>query len=231
LLPGEGHNLLVAGAIISISLNPFIFRTMLNLEPKLKNWRWLALLIERRCVRCGEAANATAVRRDEERGTVRAIVVGYGPVGQTVTRLLREFQIDPTIIETNIDTVLQMQGQGRHAVFGDASRRDILAAAGLHRSTYLIVTVPKIDVALAVIQAARELAPGLRILARAPYLNHQEQLEEAGAAVIRYDEAESAAALGEALLHEIKVPPADVDAAVSVIRKELEPRQPTVLAS
>jgi CPA2 family monovalent cation:H+ antiporter-2 len=223
LMPGSGHNLLVAGAIISISLNPFLFRHFLSLEPKLMRWQWLARMINRRNCSRGDKANDAAAQYERSPGTVRAIVVGYGPVGQTVTRLLREFGIDPTIVESNIDTVLELQGAARHAVYGDASRREILVAAGVLDARYLIVTVPKVEVALAVIQRTRELAPNVCILTRASYLNQQQQLEQAGAAVIRYDEAESATALAEALLQEIKVPGEQVDAVITTVRSELEP--------
>ena len=68
-----------------------------------------------------------AVQRADPRH--RAVVVGYGPTGRTVTRLLRENDIDPTVIELNIDTVRQLRDAGVTAVYGDASQRDTLEAA------------------------------------------------------------------------------------------------------
>ena len=56
-----------------------------------------------------------------------AIVIGYGPAGQTVTRLLAEFEIDPLILETNVDVVLELQQRGKRALFGDASRPEFCA--------------------------------------------------------------------------------------------------------
>jgi CPA2 family monovalent cation:H+ antiporter-2 len=223
LLPGTGNNVLVAGAIVSISLNPLIFRSVLALEPRLQRWPWLARVLARGNERRGAQANEIAAKHAEHAAAVRAIVVGYGPVGQTVTRLLREFQIDPTIVETNIDTVLELQGQGRRAFFGDATRPDILRAAGLPSAGYLLVTVPHAAISVAIIQAAREMAPAVRILVRAAYLNQHETLVQAGAAVIRYDEAESAAALAESLLQEINVPTDRIEAVVCGVRNELAP--------
>ena len=60
----------------------------------------------------------------------RAIVVGYGPTGRTVTRLLRENGIEPTVIDMNVDTVRELREQGVRAVYGDATHRDTLAEAG-----------------------------------------------------------------------------------------------------
>jgi CPA2 family monovalent cation:H+ antiporter-2 len=222
LLPPAGRNVLVGAAIISISLHPFLFRSVLALEPRMARWPLLARLVAGRAQLLGARANQATAQRTEDPG---AIVVGYGPVGQTVTRLLAEFGINPMIVETNIDVVVEMQQRGQQALFGDATRPEILRSAGIESAAYLIVTVPKAEISLRVIQAAREIAPVIRVLTRANYINQSEAFTNAGAAIIRYDEAESAAALAEALLYDIDVPADRVDAVVSSIRRELSPKR------
>jgi len=137
--------------------------------------------------------------------------------------LLAEFEINPIIVETNVDVVVELQQQGKQALFGDASRPEILHAARLDAAAYLIVTVPHADISLRIIQSAREVAPLVRIIARAEYINQSDAFLQAGAAIIRYDEAESAAALAEALLQDIDVPADRIDALVNGIRNELAP--------
>ena len=220
LLPGTGSNVVVGAAIISIGLNPFVFRGVLSLEPRLAKWRLLSRWLAGRNEKLGARANQVAAERAEDPG---AIVVGYGPVGQTVTRLLSEFGINPMIIETNVDAVLELQQRGQQALFGDATRKDILRAAGLESAAYVIVTVPHAEVSLRIVQAAREVAPVARILTRAEYINDSEAFRRAGAAIIRYDEAEAAAALAEALLQDIDVPTEEIDTFVGRIRRELSP--------
>ena len=222
LMSGEGNNVIVAAAIVSISLNPFVFRRMLALEPVLGRSALLSKWLAGRSEKLGARANEMAAERMQDPG---AIVVGYGPVGQTVTRLLAEFEINPIIIETNVDVVLELQQRGKQALFGDASRPEILRAARLDAAAYLIVTVPHAEVSLRIIQAAREVAPVIRILTRAEYINQSNAFTEAGAAIIRYDEVESAAALAEALLHDIDVPADQIDSLVSDVRRELSPRR------
>ena len=217
LMPATGHNVVVGAAIISIGLNPLIFRWVLALEPRLSKLSWIATRSEK----LGARANVIAAKRMQE--DPGAIVVGYGPVGQTVTRLLAEFEINPIIVETNVDVVLELQQRGKQALFGDASRPEILRAARLDAAAYLIVTVPHAEISLRIIQAAREVAPLVRIITRAEYINQSEAFVQAGAAIIRYDEAESAAALAEALLQDIDVPAERIDAIVSKIRNELAP--------
>jgi CPA2 family monovalent cation:H+ antiporter-2 len=221
LMPATGSNVLVAAAIVSISLNPLIFRSTLGLEPTLKRTPWLARWLATRGEKLGARANQVAAKHLKDPG---AIVIGYGPVGKTVTQLLDQFEINPTIVETNIDAVLELQRRGKQALFGDASRGDILRSARVDAAAYLIVTIPQADVSLRVIQAAREIAPAIRILARAEYINQAEQFREAGAAIVRYDETESAAALAEALLRDIDVPPDRIDALVTSVRNEFSAR-------
>jgi hypothetical protein len=86
-----------------------------------------------------------------------------------------------------------------------------------------VVTVPHAETSLRIIQAAREVAPVVRIITRAEYINQAEPFVQAGAAIIRYDEAESATALAEALLQDIDVPGERIHAIVSQIRNELAP--------
>jgi CPA2 family monovalent cation:H+ antiporter-2 len=220
LIPGSGNSVLVAAAVVSISLNPLIFSRMLALEPLLARRPLLAKWLAGRREKLGARANEIAAERMQDPG---AIVVGYGPVGQTVTRLLAEFEISPIIVETNVDVVVELQQRGKQALFGDASRPDILHAARLDAAAYLIVTVPHADISLRIIQSAREVAPLVRIIARAEYINQSDAFLQAGAAIIRYDEAESAAALAEALLQDIDVPADRIDALVGAIRNELAP--------
>ena len=120
LMPASGHNVVVGAAIISISLNPLIFRWVLALEPRISKLSWVATRSEK----LGTRANVMTIKRMQQ--DPGAIVVGYGPVGQTVTRLLAEFEINPIILETNVDVVLELQQRGKQALFGDASRPEIL---------------------------------------------------------------------------------------------------------
>ncbi|MEY2552029.1 MAG: monovalent cation:H+ antiporter-2, family [Verrucomicrobiota bacterium] len=217
LMPESGRNVIVGAAIISIGLNPLIFRWVLALEPRLSKLPWLTT----RAAKLGARANAAAAKRKQE--DPGALVVGYGPVGQSVTRLLAEFDINPLILETNVDVVLELQQRGKRALYGDATRPEILRSAGLDAAAYLIVTVPHAEISLRIIQAAREVAPLVRIITRAEYINQSDAFIQAGAAIIRYDEAESAAALAEALLQDIDVPGERIESLVAGIRAELAP--------
>ncbi|MGE0368412.1 MAG: cation:proton antiporter [Candidatus Dadabacteria bacterium] len=224
LIPGESHNILVAGAIVSISLNPWIFRSFLALEPRLSRIRWLNSFIEMRGGKSGAKANLKAIEQEPKHEGVRSIVVGYGPVGQNVTKILYEFGIEPTVIELNIDTVLQIQAEGHHAIYGDASRSEILEVAGITTAKYLVITMPHSEMSLGIVHTAREENPEVRILARARFLHQIKGLEYAGTTIIRCDEAEAANALAEALLQDIKAPQTQIEAVIAAAVEGDDPK-------
>ncbi|MBL9144492.1 MAG: cation:proton antiporter [Verrucomicrobiaceae bacterium] len=216
MLPRVALDVLVAGAMISICINPLLFRWMLAAEPRLDRWSWLKRRLSRAVADRGEKLNLS---QDTSRND--AIVVGYGPVGRTVTRLLREGGLTPVVIETNIDTVSQIQSEGHHAIYGDAASHEILAAAGLARARYLVITVPKAAISTAIMHSAREMNATTHILCRAAYLNEHDQLKEAGATIIRFDEGECATALAKAVLHEMKLPDDQIAQNIRNVRDDL----------
>ena len=194
-MPAAGHHALVACAIISISLNPWLFKRLLALEPSLQRYPRLLSLVNRRVKKLGADANRAGAARRSEGSPIQAIIVGYGPVGRTVARRASDFGLVWLVIDTNVDTVLSLQGEGRHALYGDASHASILREAGVQNATYLVISLPDATQSLSVLTTARSLNPGIKVLARARYLAQGGMLEQAGADVVCYDEAESATAL------------------------------------
>jgi CPA2 family monovalent cation:H+ antiporter-2 len=222
VLPREGQSLLVAGALISISLNPLLFRPLALIERRLRGWPRLWALLNRRAEARGRAVNEAAGQALAARGDgVHAVVVGYGPVGQTVHRILRGFEIRPAIIDLNVDTAARLSAGGELAIYGDASRREILLAAGIDRARFLVVALPDRNARIPIIITARSLNPDLRILVRARYLQERSALEGLGVTAVSYEEAEAAAALAELLLREVGADEKRVAEEVEKVRLEL----------
>ncbi len=153
-----------------------------------------------------------------------AVVVGYGPVGRAVDRLIRQAGIDTVVIDLNLDTVDELSGQGRLALYGDASRGSILKHAGIQRASHLVVTLPHSVNRGPMIAAARQLNPSLRILVRARYLREGPELEQVGADVACFEEVEAAVGLASRLLRDLGTDPATIDRETAAIRRELDGR-------
>ena len=204
LLRVEGQGLLVAGAIVSISLNPLLFRGINPLEGWLRRqrplWRFLAQRSEAR-VRNIPVVPEQLASDGPEHG--RAIIVGYGPVGKAAASILRDFGIETIIVDLNVDTIANLHSAGELAVYGDAAHRDILMAAGVRSARYLLITIPDLQSRTVIVLVARELNPELKIFVRARYLEERAWLEEIGVTEATYEEAEAAMGLASVLLREV----------------------------
>lgn len=214
LLNAAASNTLVAAALVSISLNPLLYRWAEPLAAALGRRHQLAIR--------GTPAAASVAEPGSRLGREHHVVlVGYGPVGRTLTRLLRDNEIVPTIIEMNHETVLGLRAQGVRAFYGDASHRDTLVAAGIHRAARLILTASGIHDAPEVIRLARELNPRIRVLVRAAYLREMGALQAAGADAIFTGEGEVALAMTESILQALGAVPEQIDRERSRVRGEL----------
>src|SRR5262245_41650062 len=174
LLDAGANNALVAAAILSIVLNPLLYRGVRPLD------RWLAARPSLRRL-LDRSRPPDLERRPARAGAAhRAIVVGYGPTGRTVTRLLRENGLEPMVVDLNLNTVRELREQGVGAVYGDAAHRDTLAEAGAENADSVILTSGEMD-AREAIRNAKELNPAIHVLARAVYLRDVPALRHLGA--------------------------------------------------
>ena len=204
LMPEAGHHAVVACAIVSISLNPWLFKRLLALEPWIKRRPRLHALLNRRVEKLGDETNRAIADGLAARELGRVIIIGYGPVGRTIARRVEEFGLEPLVIDINIDTVLALQAERKLALYGDAARSAILRQAGVEKAGFLVASLPDAAANAAVVRSARELNPRIVALARARYLAGGGVLEEAGADAVCYDEAEAATALAVVLRAHLK---------------------------
>jgi monovalent cation:H+ antiporter-2, CPA2 family len=203
LMPDSGHNVLVASAIISITINPLIFRALPAIEAWLRKRPALWRLMNGRAERRASIANlssAALVKEHSTAGDRPAVVVGFGPVGRSVDRLLSEAGLNTVVVDLNMDTIIELTGRGLPAVYGDASHEAILEQAGMRHASYLVLTLPDPGMRTAVVTAARHLNGKARIFVRAHYLSEREDLEKAGATAAVFEEAEAAVALARLVL-------------------------------
>ena len=183
ILPAAASQVLVVTSLVSITLNPLLFRSLGPLA------RRLALRAPSQLI--GEEP----ARSDRD----RVLVVGYGPVGRIITRVLRDNGLDPVVIELNHETVQELEKQGISAVYGDASQQAILELAGAERAVGLIFAAAG-SPPEAVVRLAKQLHPAIMVLARVAFIHESAELGQAGADVVIAAEAEVALAMAERLL-------------------------------
>jgi CPA2 family monovalent cation:H+ antiporter-2 len=221
LLPQAGMNVLVASAIVSITLNPFLFRLIDPIEHRLRKAPRLWRLLNHRADRRARALNLEGKRRIRALDEKLAIVVGYGPVGQQVDRLLREAGVQTVIVDLNIDTVTRLASEGRAAVFGDATRSELLEQAGIKRASYLLLTAPHTSNYHMLVPEVRRLNPQVRIVVRTRYLREAEAFHQVDIGTTVVDEVESAAALTELVLKEMDTDSTRIPLEIDRLRKSM----------
>lgn len=222
LLAPDTGNALVFSSIVSLMVNPLFFRLVEPAEHWLARHPKLWRLLNWRAIRRNEG---TPLPRPDEATDLppshRAIIVGYGPVGQTLTQLLRKNNISTTLIEMNLETVDHLRARKIAVIYGDASHAETLKRAGAEQAATLILSAPGVASSLDIIRHARELNPDILILAHAGYLKELHTLHQAGANHVFSGEAEVALAMTASILRELGATPDQIDHEGDQLRTDL----------
>lgn len=211
VMPAEAMNALVVASIVSITLNPLLYQAI---EPTV---RWLEA---RRFVRPVASLPTDTGGFEKAPGMDHVVVIGYGPVGRTVSRILADNGIQPLVIEMNIDTVQKLKAEGIQAIYGDAMHREILQSAKLESAAGLVISSATAE-AGAIIKAARELNPKVRILTRAVYLTESEPLRRAGADAIFSSEGEVALSMADYIMQQLGATDEQIERERDRVHKDL----------
>ncbi len=172
ILPPAGRDLILAGALLSIFVNPFIF-----------NW-----FVPKRQEKTDpvEMPADTADLRDH------VVLIGYGRVGKLIARDLKARDRAFILIEDQADTAREAKEAGLNVVRGNALDPAALEAAGIERASKLLIAIPEGFEGGAVVEAVRKLNPGIAIVARAHSEAEVAHLEGAGAGEVVMGEREIA---------------------------------------
>ncbi|MGN6134222.1 MAG: NAD-binding protein, partial [Aureliella sp.] len=151
----------------------------------------------------------------------RTVIVGYGPVGKTVARLLSQRGVTPAVIEMSLPNIAAIRTDGYRAVFGDAHHLETLQHAGVESSQSLILTASTIRAPSEIIRLARELNPKIKILIRSAYLRERLPLIQSGADTVFAGEGEVAMAMAETILRDFGATPEQIDRERDRLRSDL----------
>jgi CPA2 family monovalent cation:H+ antiporter-2 len=191
LLPPEGQSLIVAGALISIALNPLVFSFIEPIE------RWIlarSALARRHAQRDDPLAELPA--STEEKFLARQVVlVGHGRVGQRIVTALREAGIACVVVDQHRERVEALRAQGVPAVIGDAADPAVLIQAHIAEAALLVIAVPDALGVRQMIETARTLNPQVQVAVRSHHEDEARWLESEGAARVFVGEEELAQAM------------------------------------
>ncbi|RRE83103.1 Kef family K(+) transporter [Klebsiella pneumoniae] len=193
LLPQAGQNLVLAGAIISIMLNPVLFTL---LEKYLDKTETL------------DEQTLEEVLEDEKQVPVdicnHALLVGFGRVGSLLGEKLMAQGIPLVVVETSRTRVDELRERGISAVLGNAANEEIMELAHLDCARWLLLTIPNGYEAGEIVASAREKCPNIEIIARAHYDDEVDYIIDRGANQVVMGERE----IARAMLRLLETPPA-----------------------
>ena len=192
LLPAEGRDLILGGAIISILLNPLLFAA-------------LDLYVARREKALAEAAAADLAAAEAEtpmREPIRptslkdhVVLIGHGRVGSYISSALKDRNVPLFVIEDDEDGVAALKERGIEAIEGNAADPAVLPAANLPEARCLLVAIPDAFEGGQVVQQAHAINPKLPIIARAHSEEEIDYLRRHGASLVVMGEHEIAKAM------------------------------------
>lgn len=184
LLSQTGQNLVLAGAILSIMLNPILFAI---LERYLDKTETL------------DEQTFEEATEDEKQVPVdicnHAVLVGFGRVGRLLGEQLLAQGTNLVVIEMSRNRVDELRERGINAVLGNAASEDVMALAHLDCARWLLLTIPNGYEAGEIVSVARERCPDLEIIVRAHYDDEVDYISERGANHVVMGEREIAATM------------------------------------
>jgi CPA2 family monovalent cation:H+ antiporter-2 len=201
LLPEAGRDLVLAGAILSILVNPLLFAALDRLTPWLKA-RERTIATQEGRVETPELA-ATSL-------TDHAVLVGHGRVGSLVAQTLQKARQPYLVIEERQVIVEQLRARGVDVIAGNAAQPGLLEAANVASARWLISAIPNPFESGNLIEQAHAINPKLEIIARVHSDAEVDYLKKFGADLIIMGEREIARAISDHILSRIDVPAAPV---------------------
>ena len=202
LLPPEAQSLVVAGAILSITVNPFVFKAI---DPTYSWLRERHIMVDRLEREPGEIAELPS-HVDETALNDHVVLIGSGRVGEPIAAELAEHDIPYVIVEQSRDVAEHLRREGFPVIYGDAARPEVLRSAHLERARLVVVAAPDAYQARAILALSHQLNPGMEVLVRTHSDAERQFLEENGAARALVGERELAVSLTREALRRFDVP-------------------------
>ena len=211
VLTQDQYGLILAGAVISIVINPWMFHLI---QPVEKFLQGIPLLWRR-------MENGSPILQADARGMHdHVVIVGYGRVGRHVGRVLEHLGLPYLVVEEDVEQVKEIQQEGVHTLFGNAANSEILTHTELDHARALVVTVPEEATTELIVAAAHDIAPDLPIIARAGTDSGVQRLGALGADHIIHPELEGGLEIVRHTLLTLGYPMGQIQQYVDAIRRD-----------
>jgi CPA2 family monovalent cation:H+ antiporter-2 len=179
ILPPQGRDLILAGALLSILVNPLLFVALDRMSARQKS---LGAPADAKAIE-GSASTISdeSAELPQSKLSGHTILVGYGRVGRVVGEGLLEQGRPLLVVEERAEALEQLEAGQTETIVANAVQEDVLKAANISTAHWLVVAIPDGFEAGQIVQQARKLSPGLEIIARAHSDAEVEYLKAVGA--------------------------------------------------
>ncbi len=195
LLGAEITQPVLAAMVLSMLIAPLLIHRMDSLTRLIGGSEW-----------AGRAKEVHDIAVKTFGKTQHVILCGYGRSGQNLARLLEAEGISFVALDADPERIRAVAATGVSVVYGDASRREVLVAAGLSRAQAVVVTYSDVHSSMAILRHVRELKPGLPVVVRTIDDTHIDALKAAGAAEVVSEVMEGSLMLASHALMLLGVP-------------------------
>lgn len=203
------HQRMIAASIATLLLSPFLIRQ----APA------IAAAVAERLQHPGVAMPEPAESEDAE-ASQRVVVIGYGPAGKTLVRLLRSLEIPFIAVDTNPTAALEAAQSGESVLYGDATRPQVLERLRVSEARLIAVAISDPRATRRVVSRIRAMAPKTKILARTRYVQEVDQLGMAGASIVVAEEFEGSIELMARALESFDFPAGAIARFTEALREE-----------
>ncbi len=211
LLEHDQYSLILAGALVSITVNPLLYRLIGSTERALQRFPrlWERLNHHQRMeTPAGQKLDG------------HVVVIGYGRVGHHIVDVLGELQVPHLVVELDAERVAELRRKGVPTLYGDAANSEVLSHAGLDHARALVVTLPDEAAAEMVVATARDRAPNLPIIARATTTEGVRRLAQLGAQDVIHPELEGGLEIVRHTLMRLRFPIREVQQYADAVRHD-----------
>lgn len=211
VLSQDQYSLILAGALLSIMVNPLMFRGIPHAERWLRRFPWLWSRLDRHPPLSHDLALPQADH---------VVVVGYGRVGQHIVTVLEQLNIPRLVVEIDARRAAEFVAQGVPTLYGDAANSEVLLYAGLPQAQALVVTLPDETATEVVVAAAQSLAPNLPVIARASTTSGVGRITKLGADAVIHPELEGGLEIVRHTLLTLGFPATQVQSYTDAVRHD-----------
>ena len=201
LLTPEAQNLILAGALFSITLNSFIFSAIEPVQRWIRERSHLARLLER----SGDPLAMLPDEVDQEYLRDQVVIIGYGGVGRRISENLMEQNIKVVIAEENREIVEKLRTQGIAAVSGEATEPNVLIQAHIQHARLLVISPMDILDIHRIVDISKQLNPEIQVLICAESKEEAAVIREENIGEVFYAKEEMAKNMSHHILNQIEL--------------------------